>query len=198
MELIARQKNSNEFVAMIDMSGRHDNTVLKNLIVNAINPKQNGKNVKAKMTGWNLTVEYPPFHELGKDICQNYVYDYLLSVYGNYEDVTKQKLIVSDMWGIVYEGNGKDETVTHSHHWWNTSFVYYVDVGDECSPIIFDDYNNLRIEPSNSLLLLFDSKAKHHVPPYEGTKPRIVISGNIEVLKLDLYEDILKTYRKKV
>lgn len=198
MELIARQKKSNEYVAVVDMSGKHNNEVFKNLIINAIDPSQDGKNVNAKMTNWNLTVDYPPFHDLGIDICQNYVYDYLISVYGNYEDVTKQKLIVSDMWGIVYEGNEKDHTITHSHHWWNTSFVYYVDVGDDCSPIIFDDYDNLTIQPSNSLLILFDSKAKHHVPPYKGTKRRIVISGNIEILKLDLYKDILNTHRKKI
>lgn len=198
MELIVRQKKSNEHIALIDMSGRHDNTVLKNIIINSIDPTQDGKNVNAKMTNWNLTIDYPPFNKLGTDICQNYVYDYLLSVHGNYEDVTKQKLIVSDMWGIVYEGNGKDESVSHSHHWWNTSFVYYVDVGDDTSPLIFDDYDNLTIQPSNSLLVLFDSKARHHVPPYTGETSRIVISGNIEILKLELYKDILKNNRKKI
>jgi len=198
MEMIARQKRSNEFVGIADMSGRHDNTVLKNIIVNSIDPKLDGKNVFAKMTDWNLCVDYPPFSALGTDICQKFVYEYFLSLYGNYEDVTKQKLIVPDMWGIVYDGNEKDHAITHSHHWNHTSFVYYVDVGDDTSPIIFDDYDNLTIQPSNSMLLLFDSRAKHHVPPYKGSTPRVVIAGNVEILKLELYRDILETNKVKV
>lgn len=190
MELIVKKNNANATVGVVDMSDRHNNTVFKNIILNSTDMHGGSTNVKAKMTDWNLCIDYPPFNELGKDICENYVYDYLLSVYGNYEDVTAQKLIVSDMWGIVYNGNEIDHTVSHSHHWWNTSFVYYVDVGDETSPLIFDDYN-LEIKPKNSMLVLFDANAKHHVPPYKGDKSRIVIGGNIEVLKLELYKEIL-------
>jgi len=76
--------------------------------------------------------------------------------------------------------------------------VYYVDVGDDTSPIIFDDYDNLTIQPSNSMLLLFDSRAKHHVPSYKGSTPRVVIAGNVEILKLELYRDILETNKVKV
>jgi hypothetical protein len=198
MELIARTKKSNELVGIADLTGKHDNNVFKKIIENSVDPHNKSTNVKAKMTDWNLSVDYPPFHDLGKDICENYVYDYLLSVYGNYDDVTKQKLIVSDMWGIVYEGNSQDHAVTHSHHWWNVSFVYYVDVGNDTSPLVFDDYN-LEVKPKNSMLVLFDARAKHHVLPYKGKDPRVVIAGNIEVLKLDLYKDIIyQEARKKV
>lgn len=196
MELIARTKRTNDIIGVADLTDRHQNEVFKNIIINSVDPHQHGTNVKAKMTDWNLSVDYPPFYELGKDICENYVYDYLLSVYGNYDDVTKQKLIVSDMWGIVYEGNSKDHAITHSHHWWHTSFVYYVDVGNNASPIVFDDYG-LEITPKDSMLVLFDSRVRHHVLPYHGEKPRIAIAGNIEILKLDLYKDIIKYEERK-
>ena len=190
MQYITKVKKTSDYIGIADMSGRHDNTLLKDIIVKSKDVQDNITNVKAKMTDWNLAEEYSLFKDLATDICETYVYDYLLEVYGNYKDTTSRQLVVSDMWGIVYQGNEIDHTVTHSHHWCHTSFVYYVDVGENTSPIIFDDYE-LEIQPKNSMLLLFDGRIKHHVPTYKGKKQRVVVGGNIDILKLNLYKRIL-------
>ena len=70
------------------------------------------------------------------------------------------------------EGN---HAVRHNHWPATLSGVYYIDVEENSSPIIFE--NNFSIKPKNGMLLLFPSIVNHEVPPSKGK--RIVASINL-------------------
>ena len=78
-----------------------------------------------------------------------------------------------NFWVMEYEkGN---HAVKHNHWPASLSGVYYIDVEENSSPIIFE--NNFTIEPKNGMLLLFPSIVNHEVPPSKGK--RIVASINL-------------------
>ena len=78
----------------------------------------------------------------------------------------------SNMWMMQYEKN--DSAYPHDHFPSVWSCVYYVEVDNWCSPIIFE--KTLEIRPQNGLLLIFPSIIEHEVPPTEGQ--RMAISMN--------------------
>jgi len=83
------------------------------------------------------------------------------------------KLHPLNFWVMEYEkGN---HAVKHNHWPGGLSGVYYIDVEENSSPIIFE--NNFTIEPKNGMLLLFPSIVNHEVPPSKGK--RIVASFNL-------------------
>jgi len=82
-------------------------------------------------------------------------------------------LIPLNFWVMEYEkGN---HALKHNHWPATLSGVYYIDVEENSSPIIFE--NNFVIKPKNGMLLLFPSIVNHEVPPTKGK--RIVASINI-------------------
>ena len=68
-----------------------------------------------------------------------------------------------------------NHAVKHNHWPATLSGVYYIDVEENSSPIIFE--NNFVIKPKNGMLLLFPSIVNHEVPPSKGK--RIVASINL-------------------
>tara|TARA_B100001996_G_scaffold261357_1_gene203586 strand:+ start:61 stop:558 length:498 start_codon:yes stop_codon:yes gene_type:complete len=81
-----------------------------------------------------------------------------------------------NFWVMEYEkGN---HTLKHNHWPATLSGVYYIDVEENSSPIIFED--NYTVKPKNGMLLLFPSTVNHEVPPSGGK--RIVASFNLLLL----------------
>ena len=85
----------------------------------------------------------------------------------------KCNLYPLNFWVMEY---GKGNYAKRHNHWPATlSGVYYIDVEENSSPIIFE--NNFVIKPRNGMLLLFPSIVNHEVPPSQGK--RIVASINL-------------------
>jgi len=104
-------------------------------------------------------------------------------------------------WGMIMEDG--DYAILHDHsasHW---SVVYYVDVGDaapethpQSGAISFVDPrrgqftvpgappepSTFNIFPKTGTMIVFPGWLQHYVHPYRGTRPRITIACNIDVL----------------
>ena len=103
---------------------------LKNIIIKT-GDKQNKKTaVKALMTDWNMR-EYDAFDNLAKFI------------------ETKVSGEVFDIWGALYKKN--QYTESHSHKNVTNTFVYFIDVCEECAPLFIDDK---KITPKNGKLVI--------------------------------------------
>lgn len=84
------------------------------------------------------------------------------------------KFKIFNLWSMIYEEG--DHAVPHIHLPSCFACVYYVDVEENASPLIFED--EFEIKPENGMLVLFPAILKHEVPPTKGK--RIAISMNIE------------------
>ena len=100
-------------------------------------------------------------------------------------------------WSIVLDPGGYNRVHDHaSSHW---SVAFYVDAGDPASPLggalsFIDprrsaltipgldlDPATLDVFPQTGMLVIFPGYLQHMVHPYDGTRPRIVISANLSV-----------------
>ena len=79
----------------------------------------------------------------------------------------------------MYEHN--DYTIKHDHFPAIFSACYYVDVKDNCSPIIFGENDELSIQPENGMLLIWLGMIPHKVMPTK--KKRTCICMNVIVSK---------------
>ena len=80
---------------------------------------------------------------------------------------------VYNLWAMMYDEN--DYTVEHHHFPATFSCCYYVDVDDNCSPIIVE--NDFELQPKNGLLALWLGSINHKVLPTNSK--RMCISANI-------------------
>ncbi len=80
-----------------------------------------------------------------------------------------------NMWLMQYEGG--DHAQPHDHFPNSFSCVYYIDVEEGCSPIIFE--GELEINPKPGMVVIFPSILMHEVPKTD--KKRMVISMNFSV-----------------
>ena len=76
---------------------------------------------------------------------------------------------------MQYEGG--DYAQSHDHFPNSFSCVYYIDVEEDCSPIIFE--GELEINPKPGMVVIFPSVLMHEVPKTD--KKRMVISMNFNV-----------------
>jgi len=128
---------------------------LKNIIIQT-GDKQNKKTaVKALMTDWNMR-EYDAFDNLAKFI------------------ETKVSGEVFDIWGALYKKN--QYTESHSHKNVTNTFVYFIDVCEECAPLFIDDK---KIIPENGKLVIFKDEV-HYTSKHKCDHDRIIIAGNIK------------------
>lgn len=133
------------------------------------NPESIKTNVNANWrSGWDLH-KISEFERFTKWICGNfdYVFSYHLGKRYDYS--------IIDMWAIQYESG--DYAQIHDHYPFHFSCVYYVDVEDGCSPIVFE--NSIEVKPENGLLIIFPSFLDHEVPITE--KKRTVVSMNVAI-----------------
>ena len=101
------------------------------------------------------------------------------------DDSTDIKNIeIINMWGLVHSKG--DYTQPHDHELKSISsgysWVYYVNVDDECSNLVFTMSNEV-VKPNNGLLVVFPLHLVHHVPIQEVNYNRVSISGNSKIIK---------------
>ena len=103
-------------------------------------------NVKAWHSSWGTHNENPkfmPFVELVTGAVE-----FISQQYFNTKSLTYNAI---NMWAMMYEES--EYTKKHSHFPSEFSCVYYVDVEEGSSPIIFEDSYN--IEPKNGMLVIW-------------------------------------------
>jgi len=126
-------------------------------------PESDNSNVKAWHSHFDTHKKEPKF---------NILIDRIMDVSRDFIKI-KCNLHPLNFWVMEYEkGN---HTLKHNHWPATLSGVYYIDVEENSSPIIFE--NNFTVKPKNGMLLLFPSIVNHEVPPSNGK--RIVASINL-------------------
>jgi len=129
-------------------------------------------NVKAWHSSWGTHNENPkfmPFVELVTGAVE-----FISQQYFNTKSLTYNAI---NMWAMMYEES--EYTKKHSHFPSEFSCVYYVDVEEGSSPIIFEDSHT--IEPKNGMLVIWQGLLQHSVPPTKGK--RMAISMNFNAVK---------------
>ena len=126
-------------------------------------PESDNSNVKAWHSHFDTHVKEPKF---------NILIDRVMDASKDFINI-KCNLYLLNFWVMEYEK--WNHAVKHNHWPATLSGVYYIDVEENSSPIIFE--NNFAIKPKNGMLLLFPSIVNHEVPPSKGK--RIVASINL-------------------
>ena len=135
--------------------------------------KQNySTNVKAQMTEWQM--QSPQIDMVHKWI-HNEIYNNLISspISCNYKNVVKNKLIVLDTWGAVY--NKGDYTINHDHTC-AYSFAYFLNTPRGSAPLVFT-CSKKAIPAKEGFIVIFPGIMQHHVPKNKCER-RIILSGN--------------------
>jgi hypothetical protein len=85
------------------------------------------------------------------------------------------ELYCINAWGMEYEAG--DYALPHRHFQWTPSYsaICYIDVEDDCAPIIFE--NHTFVQPKSNMFLLFPASLLHHVPKTKSK--RILMSYNL-------------------
>ena len=86
-----------------------------------------------------------------------------------------------EAWTAIYREG--DHAAVHKHDGVNISFVYYIDVGENTTPLEFQ-YSDFVLEPKNDLLVMFGSNVYHAVPKHKG-RDRVVMAGNLITYHLE-------------
>ena len=139
-------------------------------------PQSNNSNVQAWHSDY-LTHEktdvFAPLIKLTIDTCNSIS-----------DDVFKSPIrlpyhySVDNLWVAMYEHN--DYTMKHDHFPSVFSACYYVDVKDNCSPIVFiGSDKEISIQPKTGMLLIWNGTIPHMVAPTK--KKRTCICMNIMV-----------------
>ena len=148
------------------------NDYLKKVVLNHRKeyPETNMTNVKSSWTSSYYThQETDKFNPIIDEVCS--ACEYISGSHYNLES-SYQPI---NMWAMMYEEG--DFAIKH-HHFPTSAFscCYYIDVEDDCSPIIFED--EISITPENGLLLVWPSILSHEIPPTKGR--RMCISMNLD------------------
>ena len=117
--------------------------------------------IHAKMTGWKTNDE---LFDIIKDFA-----NYNLKLNFDADDV-----MCSECWGVLYSDG--DFIEYHNHEPSVYSFVYFVNVPENSSQLIFDTSGHV-VKPEEGKMVIFDSKLNHHVPK-NYCDGRSVVSGN--------------------
>ena len=152
------------------------NPILESEIRKLGGEETNQTNLKCYMTSYEC-------HKLSKSF-ENFS-DYVLSIVKN-NLKCKLKICMINIWGAIYRRG--EYAVSHKHTADRClfSFVYFVNVTKECSPLVFPNIekpwedNDKIIIPENGKLIIFDPKLQHYVPPQKIDHESVVIAGNID------------------
>ena len=100
-------------------------------------------------------------------------------------------------WATVLQPGGYNRVHDHVRSHWSVAF--YVDAGDPASPLggmlsfvdprrsaihipgLDIDPVTLDVRPQTGMLVIFPGYLQHMVHPYDGTRPRVVVSANLSV-----------------
>ena len=123
-------------------------------------PQSNNSNVKAWHSHYNTHETTNIFNSLIRltiNTCTDITQDYF-----NIPIQNPYHYSVDDLWLAMYEQS--DYTVMHHHFPNQFAACYYVDVEDDCSPIIFGDKDDEHIiQPKNGMLLVWMGMIPHKV-----------------------------------
>ena len=153
------------------------NPILESEIRKLGGEKTNQTNLKCFMTSYEC-------HKLSKSF-RNFSDYVLLIVKDNLK--FKLKHCMLDIWGAIYRRGEYAVSHKHSGDKCGVSFVYFVNVTKECSPLIFQNIekpwedNDTIITPENGKLVIFDQRLQHYVPPQKVDHERVIVAGNIDL-----------------
>ena len=130
-------------------------------------------NVKAQMTQWFMHTQDMTFAKIAdlavKFAVENSPYSVGLEPF--------------DCWGSISRKG--DYTKTHDHwpHPW--SWVYYSDVSESCSPLMFPDapQGAHYVYPKSGDLVLFPGWLYHGVEKQSTDYERVIVAGNLKLTK---------------
>ena len=137
--------------------------------------QQRRTNINASMTDWNISQD-PVVSPLAELISKN-----VSSVSRHYFNRPEIAWDIHSMWGASYIFG--DSARVHDHYPATWSAVYYVNVGDGSSNLVFPS-PALSVRPWDGLLLIFPSNIGHEVPAYKGAKARVIVAANLYCIKL--------------
>jgi len=153
------------------------NPILESEIRKLGGEKTNKTNLKCYMTSYEC-------HELSKRF-RTFSDDVLSITKDNFK--CKLNLYIANIWGAIYKKGEYAVQHKHEHDGCVFSFVYFVNVTKECSPLVFSNIekpwedNNTIITPENGKLVIFHPEMSHYVPPQKVDHERVIISGNIDL-----------------
>ena len=154
------------------------NDTLADIIRKEPDAHQRTTNVKAHMTKWNMTRDYPEF---------KYVADQAVSILEEFYKSKSSLDIVTHLatcWGGLYKKGDYTEPHTHLPGFYN--FVYYVKCSEDTAPFVFTDAS-IPIIPTAGYGIIFPSWIRHEVPEHQSDEERIFITGNIEATGSTVY-----------
>ena len=127
-------------------------------------------NVKANMTNWFMQKQHAQFQIVGDKAIS-------IAKKNSPHDIGME---LFDCWGVIYQKD--DWTKVHDHwpHLW--SFVYYIQCGENDSPLEFPDVRRHRehlVRPVSGDMVLFPGWLRHKVSPQLADNERIIVSGNL-------------------
>lgn len=114
-------------------------------------------NVKAWHTHPHLQLETKEFDTLIND-CLDFIYEVNEKEFFLPKKCLEYECV--NLWAMTYERG--EYTLPHIHYPANWSFVYYVDVIPDQSPVVFED---VKVHPKNGDLIMFHGMIEHGVPP---------------------------------
>tara|TARA_B100002019_G_scaffold265111_1_gene254413 strand:- start:79 stop:633 length:555 start_codon:yes stop_codon:yes gene_type:complete len=114
-------------------------------------------NVKAWHTHFGLHLETKEFDTL-INVCLDFIYEVNEKEFSLSRKSLEYECV--NLWAMDYERG--EYTLPHIHYPANWSFVYYVDVIPDQSPVVFED---VKIYPKNGDLIMFHGMVEHGVPP---------------------------------
>ena len=140
------------------------NSTLHKIICDLPDAQNRRTNLKSKMTSWNTDVrEFEIITDLVSELLHK---DFL--------QFQSEKVRCSEVWGALYGKN--DHATSHNHEPSYFSFVYYVNVPKNSSPLIFVN-SGYKVKTYTGKLVIFDSKLYHKVPKNKSEN-RSLIAGN--------------------
>lgn len=157
------------------LGNQRERASLKTAILKIGDTQGRRTNLKAAMTNWD-SWRHEAFKPLASKISQEVV-KISKKTYGR-PDIRWR---INSMWGASY-GNS-DSAHLHDHYPATWSCVYYVDVPEASSPLVFPS-PDVTIMPWAGLLVIFPGNIAHLVPTNYSKSPRIVVSANLYVDKL--------------
>ncbi len=149
---------------------------VKDIIMRQGDEQMRKTNVKAQMTQWFMHTQDMTFAKIAdlavKFAVENSPYSVGLEPF--------------DCWGSISRKG--DYTKTHDHwpHPW--SWVYYSDVSESCSPLMFPDIANAPqgahyVYPKSGDLVLFPGWLYHGVEKQSTDYERVIVAGNLKLTK---------------
>ena len=139
---------------------------------------------KCLMTRWDMHTVYQSF-VLVSEKAMEIAADCPLATKTDTEGTPlKVPLYLNDTWGLIYTTGQSAKVHNHWPSLW--SYTYCISACEECSPLVFPNAQEpLSVAPKTSQMIVFPSWIKHEVPIHKCEHDRIMLSGNLNVDKLE-------------